>query len=80
MIKLVLMPLSFFNLLSGYSDPPIWNKFIVAPLGLREKIIQLIDQEIQGAENGRQGRIIDQNELAVRPEIIIKLYEASNKR
>ena len=21
----------FFNLISGYSDPPIWNKFIVAP-------------------------------------------------
>ena len=27
----------FFNLISGYSDPPIWNKFIVAPLNLREK-------------------------------------------
>lgn len=28
---------AFFNLISGYSDPPIWNKFIVAPLNLREK-------------------------------------------
>lgn len=24
-------------LISGYSDPPIWNKFIVALLNLREK-------------------------------------------
>ena len=37
----------FFNLISGYSDPPIWNKFIVAPLNLREKIMELIDREIE---------------------------------
>ena len=70
---------AFFNLLSGYSDPPIWNKFIVAPLGLREKLIQLIDQEIQGVENGRQGRIIAKMNSLLDREIIIKLYEASTK-
>ena len=29
---------AFFNLLSGYGEPPIWNKLVMAPLGLREKI------------------------------------------
>jgi polyphosphate kinase len=70
---------AFFNLLSGYSDPPIWNKFIVAPLGLREKLIQLIDQEIQGAENGRPAYIIAKMNSLLDREIIIKLYEASTK-
>ena len=37
---------AFFNLLSGYSDPPEWNKLAVAPLNLRETIYQEIDQEI----------------------------------
>lgn len=27
---------AFFNLLSGYSDPPQWNKLAVAPLNLRD--------------------------------------------
>ena len=35
---------AFFNLLSGYSDPPEWNKLAVAPLNLRETIYQEIDQ------------------------------------
>ena len=35
---------AFFNLLSGYSDPPQWNKLAVAPLNLRETIYQEIDQ------------------------------------
>ncbi|TCL33261.1 polyphosphate kinase [Anaerospora hongkongensis] len=70
---------AFFNLLSGYSDPPIWNKFIVAPLGLREKLIQLIDQEIQAVDAGRPGRIIAKMNSLLDREIIIKLYEASAK-
>ena len=37
---------AFFNLLSGYSEPPVWNKLVMAPLGLREKIYALIDNEI----------------------------------
>ncbi|NVB76694.1 RNA degradosome polyphosphate kinase, partial [Bacteroides vulgatus] len=33
---------AFFNLLSGYSQPPLWNKLVMAPLGLRDKIYELI--------------------------------------
>ncbi|HIU64219.1 MAG TPA: polyphosphate kinase 1, partial [Candidatus Avacidaminococcus intestinavium] len=36
---------AFFNLLSGYAEPPLWNKLVMAPLGLRQKIYELIDNE-----------------------------------
>ena len=49
---------AFFNLLSGYSEPPVWNKLVMAPLGLREKIYALIDNEIAMVRAGREGHII----------------------
>lgn len=50
---------AFFNLLSGYSDPPVWNKFVVAPIGLREKLTYLIERhEIKHAQSGKPARII----------------------
>jgi polyphosphate kinase len=68
---------AFFNTLSGYSDPPIWNKLVVAPLGLREKIKELIDGEIAHAVEGRPARIIAKMNSLLDKDIIVKLYEAS---
>lgn len=70
---------SFFNLISGYSDPPIWNKFIVAPLNLREKIMENIDREIACVEEGEQGYIIAKMNSLLDKDVIAKLYEASYK-
>ena len=67
----------FFNLISGYSDPPIWNKFIVAPLNLREKIMELIDREIEFAKQGEEAYIIGKMNSLLDKEVIAKLYEAS---
>ena len=67
----------FFNLISGYSDPPIWNKFIVAPLNLREKIIELIDREIELAKKGEDAYIIAKMNSLLDKNVIAKLYEAS---
>ena len=67
----------FFNLISGYSDPPIWNKFIVAPLNLREKIMELIDREIEFAKQGEEAHIIGKMNSLLDKEVIAKLYEAS---
>ena len=67
----------FFNLISGYSDPPIWNKFIVAPLNLREKIIELIDREIEWAKKGEDAYIIAKMNSLLDKKVIAKLYEAS---
>ena len=67
----------FFNVLTGYSDPPIWNKISVAPEGLREKIIELIRQEITYAKAGKPARIFAKMNSLVDKEIIATLYEAS---
>lgn len=68
---------AFFNLLSGYSEPPVWNKLVMAPLGLREKIYALIDNEIAMVRGGREGHIIAKMNSLIDQLVIQKLYEAS---
>lgn len=68
---------AFFNLLSGYSEPPVWNKLVMAPLGLREKIYALIDNEIAMVRSGRDGHIIAKMNSLIDQPVIQKLYEAS---
>ena len=68
---------AFFNLLSGYSEPPVWNKLVMAPLGLREKIYALIDNESAMVRAGREGHIIAKMNSLIDQPVIQKLYEAS---
>lgn len=70
---------AFFNLLSGYSDPPVWNKIEAAPLGLRKKLYKLIDNEIAYSAPENPGRIIAKMNSLIDTDIILKLYEASSK-
>ncbi|WP_302348663.1 polyphosphate kinase 1 [uncultured Megasphaera sp.] len=68
---------AFFNLLSGYSDPPQWNKLAVAPLNLRETIYQEIDQEIAQAKADKKALIVAKMNSLLDKYVIAKLYEAS---
>lgn len=68
---------AFFNVLSGYSDPPVWNKLVMAPLGLRKKIYELIDNEISIVKKGGTGHIIAEMNSLIDYPVIQKLYEAS---
>ena len=68
---------SFFNLLSGYSRAPIWNKLVMAPIGLREKIYELIENEIRVVNEGGEGHIIAKMNSLLDQPVIQKLYEAS---
>lgn len=68
---------AFFNLLSGYGDPPVWNKLVMAPLGLREKIYSLINNEINMVNMGKEGHIIAKMNSLIDYPVIQKLYEAS---
>lgn len=70
---------AFFNVLSGYSDPPDLSKLVMAPLGLREKIVELIDREIASVQAGKGGRIIAKMNSLIDKDCIAKLYEASQK-
>lgn len=67
----------FFNLLSGYGEPPVWNKLVMAPLGLREKIYSLINNEINMVNMGKEGHIIAKMNSLIDYPVIQKLYEAS---
>lgn len=68
-----------FNFLTSYSHPKDWNEFIVAPLTLYPKLMELIDREIELSTPENPGLIIAKmNQLAHR-EIIPKLYQASQK-
>ncbi|HYS08301.1 MAG TPA: polyphosphate kinase 1 [Myxococcales bacterium] len=65
---------ALFNLLTGYSKPARWKKFLVSPMGLKKSILQLIDEE---AAAGEQGRIVAKMNALADPEVIKALYRAS---
>lgn len=66
-----------FNMLSGYSEPLVWNKLSLAPLWLRGKFLSLIEREKEHAKNGRSARIIAKMNSLCDPGIIEALYDAS---
>ena len=68
---------AFFNVLSGYSEPPVFNRLVMAPIGLREKIYELVDREIENVKNGGEGHIIAKMNSLIDQPVIRKFYEAS---
>ena len=66
-----------FNMLSGYSEPLVWNKLSLALLWLRGKFLSLIEREKEHAKNGRTARIIAKMNSLCDPGIIEALYDAS---
>jgi polyphosphate kinase len=66
-----------FNLLTGYSQGRRWRKFLVAPLGLREQVVELISREGRNAEQGRPARIVVKMNALVEPTVIDALYRAA---
>lgn len=67
-----------FNMLSGYSEPAIWNKLSIAPLWLKDRFLYLINRETEHARNGREAHIIAKVNSLCDPDIIEALYNASN--
>ncbi len=65
-----------FNMLSGYSEPPAWNKLIVAPIWMKDKFVSLIKRENENAKMGKEARIIAKMNSLCDPVIIKALYEA----
>jgi polyphosphate kinase len=68
---------SLFNLLTGYSAPPRWNRLVVAPLGLHESVLGLVAREAAHARAGRKAQIIAQMNALVDVDVIDALYGAS---
>lgn len=66
-----------FNMLSGYSEPPTWNKLVLAPLWLRNRCIRMIKRETEHARAGKPAKIMAKMNSLCDKEIIANLYEAS---
>lgn len=67
----------FFNMISGYSAPLSWRKFIPAPKWLRDDTLNRIDQERKNVLEGKHAVIVAKINSLVDPEIIEALYKAS---
>lgn len=65
----------FFHNLSGFSHKSRLNTLLAAPLQIKPKIIELIENE---AKKGSEGRIILKANSIVDTDVIVALYKASN--
>ena len=66
-----------FNVLTGFSRQRVYRKLIVAPTGMRERVLQLIEREADHARQGRPARIVAKMNALVDSETINALYAAS---
>lgn len=68
---------NFFNYLSGHMEKPKFHQLIVAPYDIRNKFVELIDQEIEFHKQFGNGYIIAKMNSLSDKKLIMKLYEAS---
>ena len=66
-----------FNFLTGYSRQRAYRKLLVAPVNLRERMVALIEREMEHAQNGKKGHLIFKINALVDPRITELLYKAS---
>ena len=66
-----------FNYLTGYSRQKSYRKIFVAPFGIRQKMLELIEREIAMHKQHQNGRIIMKMNALVDEQIIKALYRAS---
>ena len=66
-----------FNHLSGYAPEATFKSLLVSPVGVREGLTDLIEQEIQLHKAGKKARISMKVNALVDEEIIDSLYRAS---
>jgi len=69
---------ALFNMLTGYAEPPQWKKLSVAPFGLQDRVVSLIEREADRARRGEPARIVAKMNALVDPRVIRALYGASN--
>jgi polyphosphate kinase len=69
--------ISFFNAVSGYSQPQQFRKIEAAPAGLRDRLLEMIETETQRKQQGQRAYITAKMNSLVDPAIIEALYTAS---
>ncbi len=68
---------AFFNAITGFSQPIQYNKLHMAPLGIRDALVELIENEIERRRQGQDALIMAKMNSLADPPLIDKLYEAS---
>jgi polyphosphate kinase len=68
---------SFFNLLTGYSQEVGWSRFAIAPTGLRERFLELIQREMDISTPDQPGLIMAKMNSLQDTHICRALYRAS---
>lgn len=66
-----------FNFITGYIEPGHLEKIAISPVGLRERLYELIDAEIANAKAGEPSGIWVKMNSVTNRAMIDKLYEAS---
>lgn len=66
-----------FNYMTGYAVPDRLEKLSIAPLGLKKRILGLIEEEVEHAKAGRPATIWAKMNSLVDPALIDALYRAS---
>ena len=66
-----------FNLLTGYSASPEWRKLVVAPLGLRKKVLEQIERTAEVARRGGRAKIIFKSNALIDADTSKALCSAS---
>jgi polyphosphate kinase len=66
-----------FNYITGYSMQSNYRKLLVAPVNLRQRLVALIEREMEHAKKGNPAHLIFKINAIVDPEMIRVLYRAS---
>ncbi len=69
----------FFNTITGYSQLAKFRKVEAAPLGIRPRLLELINSETERARQGEDAAIEAKMNALVDPELIEALYRASQE-
>jgi len=67
----------FFNTITGYSEPQKFLKIFVSPIGLKEKLIESIENEASRCKDGQKALIMAKMNSLVDKDVIEALYAAS---
>jgi polyphosphate kinase len=68
---------SFFNSITGNSQPQKYRKIEAAPVGLKERALSLIEAETERSRQGQRAFIQAKMNSLTHPDIIQALYDAS---
>ena len=68
---------AFFNAITGHSEPRPYARIRQSPLGLRDRLLEMIEAEAARKRDGQTARIMAKMNSLADPKLIEALYEAS---